>query len=77
MDAYSYGVANKTITYAEPGNDNVVVNTTTDENGEFTINNAKYFPDAGNENCYDNFTFAGDGKYVGCTYEGKVVVNPN
>jgi hypothetical protein len=78
MDAYSYGVANKTITYHKPGHDmGTIVDTTTDENGEFTIENAEYLPDAGDDNYYGNFTFAGDGKYVGCTYEGKVTVNPN
>ena len=78
MDAYSYGVANKTITYHKPGYKmGTIVQTTTDENGEFTIENVEYLPDAGDENYYGDFTFAGDGKYLGCTYEGNVTVKSN
>ncbi|AMD17193.1 hypothetical protein TL18_03640 [Methanobrevibacter sp. YE315] len=75
MDAYSYGVANKTITYHKPGHEmGTLVDVVTDENGEFTIEHAEYLPDAKNENYYGDFTFAGDGKYQGCTYEGNVTV---
>lgn len=78
MDAYGYGVANKTITYHKPGYSmGTIVDTTTDENGEFTIEKAEYLSDAKSENYYGDFTFAGDGKYVGCTYESNVTVNPN
>ena len=49
----------------------------TDENGEFTIENAEYLPDAGKDNYYGDFTFAGQGKYQGCTYEANVTVVPN
>lgn len=70
MDAYSYGVANKTITYQQP--DGKVLKTDTDENGEFTITHAQYLPNKDNK--YSNFTFDGDGKYLGCTYEGNVSV---
>lgn len=78
MDAYSYGVANKTITYHKPGHQmGTLVDVTTDENGEFTIENAEYLPEAGNDNYYGEFTFAGDGKYQGCTYEGNVTVVSN
>ena len=77
MDAYSYGVANKTITYHKPGYEmGTLVDTQTDSNGEFVIENAEYLPDAGNDNYYGQFTFAGDGKYQGCTYEGNVTVVP-
>ncbi len=75
MDAYSYGVANQTISFHKPGHEmgNIVV-AQTDENGEFTIDNAEYLPNAGENNYYGNFTFAGNGKYQGCTYEGNVTV---
>ena len=75
MDAYSNGVPNQTISFHKPGYEmgNVVV-TQTDENGEFTIENAEYLPDAEKDNYYGNFTFAGNGKYLGCTYEGNVTV---
>ena len=29
---------------------------------------------AGDDNYYGDFTFAGNGKYQGCTYEGNVTV---
>lgn len=75
MDAYSYGVANQTITFHKPGYEmGTLVDVVTDENGEFTIENAEYLPDAGKDNYYGDFTFAGNGKYLGCTYEGNVTV---
>ena len=75
MDAYSQGVPNKTISFHKPGSEKGALGeAVTDENGEFTIKNAEYFADAGNENYYGGFTFAGDGKYVGCTYVGNVTV---
>lgn len=75
MDAYGYGVANKTITFHKPGNKlGTLVDITTDANGEFKITNAEYLPNASDDNYYGDFTFAGDGKYQGCTYEGKVTV---
>ena len=78
MDAYSYGVANQTITFHKPGYGmGTIVDILTDENGEFTIENAQYLPDAGDDNYYGDFTFAGNGKYQGCTYEGDVTVIPN
>lgn len=78
MDAYSYGVANQTITFHKPGYEmGTLVDVVTDENGEFTIENAQYLPDAGKDNYYGDFTFAGNGKYQGCTYEGNVTVIPN
>ena len=69
MDAYSYGVANQTVSYKTP--DNEIVNVTTDENGEFKVFDVK---SAGDASCYSDFTFAGNGKYKGCTYEGNVTV---
>ena len=69
MDSYSYGVANQTISYRTP--DNEIVNVTTDENGEFKVFDVK---SAGDASCYSDFTFAGNGKYKGCTYEGNVTV---
>ncbi len=75
MDAYGYGVPNQTVTYHKPGYEmGTLVDVTTDENGEFTIENAEYLPDAGSENYYGDFAFAGNGKYAGCTYEGNVTV---
>ena len=41
------------------------------------IKNAEYLQDAPNENWYGDFTYAGDGKYQGCTYENNVTVIPN
>ena len=77
LDAYSYGVANQTITFHKPGYEmGTLVDVVTDENGEFTIKNAEYLPDAGEDNYYGDFTFAGNGKYQGCTYEGNVTVIP-
>lgn len=72
MDSYGQGVANKTVTCHKP--DGTVIEVMTDENGEFTISNAEYLPDAGEGNCYSGFAFEGDGKYLGCTYEGNVTV---
>lgn len=78
MDAYSYGVPNQTITFHKPGYSmGTLVDVVTNENGEFTIENAEYLPDAGNDNYYGDFTFAGHGKYNGCKYEGNVTVIPN
>ena len=77
IDSYSYGVANQTITFHKPGYEmGTLVDVVTDENGEFTIENAQYLPDAGEDNYYGDFTFAGNGKYQGCTYEGNVTVIP-
>ena len=77
MDAYGYGVPNQTITFHKPGHDlGTLVDVTTDEEGRFTIENAQYLPDAGEDNYYDNFTFAGNGKYQGCEYGGNVTVIP-
>ena len=69
IDAYGMSVPNKTITYHKPGYQmGTLVDTQTDENGEFFIENAQYLEDAGKDNYYGNFTFAGDDKYQGCTY---------
>ena len=78
MDAYSYGVANQTITFHKPGYKmGTLVDVVTDENGEFTIENAEYLPDAGKDNYYGDFAFAGNGKYQACKYEGNVTVLQN
>jgi len=78
IDAYGMSVANKTITYHKPGYQmGTLVTTQTDENGEFFIENAQYLEDAGKDNYYGDFTFAGDDKYQGCTYTGNVTVIPN
>ena len=78
IDAYGMSVTNKTITYHKPGYQmGTLVTTQTDENGEFFIENAQYLEDAGKDNYYGNFTFAGDDKYKGCTYIGNVTVIPN
>ena len=78
MDAYGYGVANQTIVFHKPGYEmGTIVDVVTDENGEFTIENAQYLPDVGKDNYYGDFTFAGHGKYQGCTYEGNVTVIAN
>ena len=78
IDAYGMSVPNKTITYHKPGYQmGTLVDTQTDENGEFFIENTQYLEDAGKDNYYGNFTFAGDDKYQGCTYIGNVSVIPN
>ncbi len=71
IDAYGFGVANEKITFYKPG-DNTTVTVTTNNDGIFTITNAEYVNSS--DNSYRNFTFAGDGKYHGCTYEGTVTV---
>ncbi len=77
MDSYSYGVPNQTITFHKPGNElGTLVDVVTDENGEFTIENAEYLPDAGEDNYYGDFTFAGNGKYQGCVCDANVTVVP-
>ena len=70
MDAYSYGVANQTVSYQTPNHE--TVNVTTDENGEFKVFNVE--SGSGDVGYYSDFTFAGNGKYNGCTYEGNVSV---
>ena len=78
MDAYGYGVANQTITFHKPGYEmGTLVDVVTDEDGKFTIENAQYLSDAGRDNYYGDFSFAGSGKYQGCTYEGNVTVVPS
>lgn len=75
VDAYGYGVPNQTVTFHKPGHEmGTIVDAVTDDKGEFTIENAEYLPDAGDDNYYGDFTFAGNGKYKGCTYEGNVTV---
>ena len=77
VDAYGYGVANQTVSFHKPGYEfGTIVVAQTDENGQFIIENAEYLPDAGSDNYYGDFTFAGGGKYQGCTYEGNVTVIP-
>lgn len=77
MDSYSYGVPNQTITFHKPGSElGTLVDVVTDENGEFTIENAEYLPDAGEDNYYGDFTFAGSGKYQGCVCDANVTVVP-
>ena len=78
MDAYGQSVPNKTITFHKPGYQmGTLVDTQTDENGEFFIENVEYLADAGKDNYYGDFTFAGDDKYQGCTYIGNITVIPN
>ncbi len=77
IDSFGQGVANKTITYHKPGQDNGdVVDVTTDDKGEFKVENAEYLPNNSDDNYYSKFTFVGDEKYKGFTYEGKVIVKP-
>lgn len=70
MDAYSYGVSNQTVCIQTPNHN--IINATTDEKGEFKVVNAEY--GSGDVHCYSNFTFAGNGKYQPCIYEGNVSV---
>ncbi|MBR5502871.1 MAG: hypothetical protein IKV87_00240 [Methanobrevibacter sp.] len=76
-DAYGFPVANKTITYHKPGYQmGTLVDVQTDNEGEFVIDNVEYLEDAGDDNYYGDFTFAGDGKYQGCSFDGKIPVIP-
>ena len=76
-DAYGFPVANKTITYHKPGYEmGTLVDVQTDDTGEFVIENAQYLPDAGKDNYYGNFVFAGDGKYQACSFDGNITVIP-
>lgn len=76
-DAYGFPVVNKTITYHKPGYEmGTLVDVQTDDTGEFVIENAQYLPDAGEDNYYGAFTFAGDGKYQGCSFDGNITVIP-
>ena len=78
MDSYGNGVPNKTITFHKPGYElGTLVDVITNDEGGFVIENVQYLPDAGNDNYYVDFTFAGDDKYQGCTYEGNITVIPN
>ena len=78
VDAYGNGVANQTITFHKPSYENgTLMDVTTDESGQFTVKNVEYLPDVGNNNYYGEFTFAGHGKYHGCTYEGNVTIVEN
>lgn len=77
IDSFGQGVANQTITYQKPGQDNGdVVDVTTDDKGEFKVENAEYLSNNSDDNYYSKFTFVGDEKYKGFTYEGKVIVKP-
>lgn len=76
-DAYGHGVENRTVTFHKPGHEmGTSVSVETGLEGEFTIDNVEYLPDAGNDNYYGDFVFAGDDKYQGCSYEGNVTVIP-
>ena len=77
LDSYGQGVANATIVYHKPGYMmGTIVDTQTDENGEFTIEHAEYLSDAGKDNYYGDFTYAGDDRHQGCTYDGNITVIP-
>ena len=77
MDAYAQGIPNKTIVFHKPGYQmGTIVDVVTNDEGGFIIENAEYLPDAGDDNYYGDFTFAGDDRYQGCTYEGNVTVIP-
>ena len=71
IDAYGFGVANETITFHKPGN-NTTITVTTNNDGMFNISNVEYVN--GSDNSYKDFSFAGDGKYHACTFEGSVTV---
>ena len=78
MDSYGQAVANQTITYHKPGYQmGTLVDAQTDQNGEFFIENAQYLPDAGKDNYYGDFTYAGNDRYQGCVYEGNITVIPS
>ena len=75
MDAYSRGVANKTIFYHQAGdNGTTLVNVTTDDNGMFRIENVRNLPGSGANNYYGNISFRGDGEFNPCTYEHNIIV---
>lgn len=74
MDSFGRGIANKTITFHQPGNGTVSV--VTDENGTFYIENLQNLPELGGDNYYGEFTFKGDSKYKGTTYGYNLTVIP-
>lgn len=77
MDSFGRGIPNKTITFHKPGNEmGTLVTVVTDENGTFLIKNVQYLPDAGKENYYGKFSFAGDSKYKGSTFAHNLTVIP-
>lgn len=77
VDKDGNGIANKLITFHKPGYEmGTLVTATTDENGTFIIENAEYLADAGKENYYGNFAFAGDDEYEGCSYDSKLTIIP-
>ena len=76
-DAYGFPVANKTITYHKPGYQmGTLVDVQTDDTGEFVIEDVQYLEDAGKDNYYGQFTFAGDDRYQGCSFDGNITVIP-
>lgn len=77
MDSFGRGIPNKTITFHKPGNEmGTLVRVVTDENGTFFIKNMQYLPDTGKENYYGKFTFAGDDKYKGSSFNNNLTVIP-
>lgn len=72
IDSFGRGIPNMTISFHQPGNGTVKV--TTKENGEFLIENIQNLPDLGKDNYYGDFTFKGDGKYKGSTFEYNLTV---
>jgi hypothetical protein len=75
MDAYARGVANKTITYHQAGDDkSKFVNVTTDANGIFHIENVKNRPESGANNYYGDVSFKGDGQFKPCVFEYNLTV---
>ena len=77
VDKDGNGIADKLITFHKPGYEfGTLVTATTDENGTFIIENAQYLADAGEENYYGFFAFAGDDGYEGCSYDNNLTVIP-
>ncbi len=75
MDAYSRGVANKTIYYHQAGdNRTTLLNVMTDSNGMFEIKNVRNVQESGANNYYGNFSFRGEGEFKPCEYERNITV---
>lgn len=76
VDMNGNGIANKLITYHKPGYEmGTLVTAKTDENGTFIIKNVEYLSDAGEDNYYGDFYFAGDDKYEACNYKANITIS--
>ena len=75
MDAYARGVANKTISYHQAGdNQSQRVSVMTDSNGIFKIENVNNVPESGSNNYYGDFSFNGEGEFHSCVFDRNITL---